>query len=275
MKIYLNSYNVCRSALALGTLLTLLLNSHYDLFGNNPPKNSFGYYNLSLFFLFNPVASKLTAIIGLLLVISGFYPRITGIIHWYISYSLLVYCDVIDGGDQISSNLTFLLIPLTLLDKNKNHWKSQGIVYSENYYSRIIQKIFFNLILAQVCIIYLHAFVGKLFIDEWENGTAAYYWLTNNYFGINPIFTQITRTVLANEYITTIITWGTLFLEFVLAAFIFVARDDKRRYILFFIAVFFHFSIFVFHGLASFFFATFGALSIYLLPENKFSTLNL
>ena len=276
MNISINSYNVCRTSLAVGLLLTLLFNSNYILFGKNPPDiDSFHFYKANLFFIMPPMIAKIIAVIGLISVISGFYPRLTGILQWYITYSFLTYCDIFDGGDQLSSNLTFFLIPLTIFDNSKNHWKDGGIKYQNNYFIQILQKIFFNLILVQVCIVYLHAFVGKLAIEEWTNGTAVYYWLTNTYFGINPAFTETARYILSNEFVTTFITWGTLFLEFTLSAFIFVSRNDKRRYFLFFVAVFFHFSIFLFHGLASFFFAAFAALTIYLIPENKIFNINL
>lgn len=205
----------------------------------------------------------------------GFYPRITGLIHWYISYSFIISCDVFDGGDQVSSNLSLLLLPLTLLDNSKNHWEEKNYTLRKGFALGLIQKVFFMLIFIQVSAIYLHAFVGKIFVEEWVNGTATYYWLTNKYFGVAPFLSDFTVSVLANEYVTTIITWGTLFLEFTLAAFIFVNRnDDKKRCLLFIIAVIFHLLIFAFQGLASFFFAMFAALTIYLIPENKSLSLN-
>ncbi|MCC2590089.1 hypothetical protein [Chryseobacterium sp. MFBS3-17] len=209
------------------------------------------------------------AIIGLIFVISGIYPKFTGIIHAYITYSFLSYCDVIDGGDHLASNLTLLLIPITLLDNSKNHWLKNGLLYRKNYYLKLIQKTFYTLIHIQVCSVYLHAFVGKLFIDEWLNGTAAYYWLTNKYFGVHVMFTDLTVKILSNEFVTTFVTWGTLLLEFALASFIFVSRKSlKRRFLLFIIAILFHFCIFIFHGLASFFMVMFAAATIYLIPKN-------
>ncbi|SFI47304.1 sporulation-delaying protein SdpB family protein [Halpernia frigidisoli] len=275
MKVSLNAYNICRTSLAIGTLLTLISNSNYTLFGNNPPEVSFTYYNASLFFILgNTILAKFFAIMVLLFVISGFYPKFSGILHWYVTYSFLISCDVFDGGDQIASNLTLLLLPLTVLDKSQNHWNSNGITFNSNYFLKLIQKIFYNLILVQICVIYLHAFVGKLAIEEWSNGTAAYYWLTHKYFGIAEPFRNFAQHFLANEYITTIITWGTILLEFILASFIFVSQNDKRRIVLFIVATIFHFNILIFHGLASFFFMMLAASSIYLIPLNKNYNLN-
>jgi len=53
---------------------------------------------------------------------------------------------------------------------------------------------------------YLFAcFVGKLFVEEWINGTAVYYWFTHSYFGVNPLFINPVRLVLSNDIIVLFI----------------------------------------------------------------------
>lgn len=258
---------LARTILAIGTLLTLIFNPIDILINTNIITNFESIQKLNLFFLFsnNLIVAKLISIIVLLLVISGFYPFITGVLHWYITYSFFYACSLIDGGDHVSAILTFLLIPVTLTDKRKNHWFFKE--YELNTFRALVAKVFYSLIKIQICAIYLHAFVGKIPIDEWLNGTATYYWLTHEYFGINDAIKPIYLFFLSNSFFVTIITWGVLFFEFFLSTAIFI--DNKERKIkLFFLGILFHLFILITHGLITFFFAMFSGLILYLLPNN-------
>jgi len=258
-----------RTLLAIGLLLTITFNSNYTLFGLDIIHLDNPVFDYNLFYLLkeNLWLAKTISIIILCVVISGFYPRITGILHWYITYSFFISADVADGGDHIAVNLTLLLIPITFFDKNKNHWFKN--VSLTNKIQQIFYNSFFLLITIQICAIYLHSFVGKLFVNEWQNGTAVYYWLTHNHFGVNPSILSIVKQILSNKYSVTIITWGTLFFEFILSACIILNKDDKKRYLILLFGVLFHFSIMIFHGLVSFFFTMSAALILYLIPNNK------
>ena len=222
--------------------------------------------NLNLFFLLsdNLIAAKIISIIILLSVISGYLPQVTGVLHWYVTYSFFSACSLIDGGDHVSSILTLLLIPITLTDSRINHWKN--IVYKISVLNALIAKIFYTLIKIQVCAIYFHAFVGKISIDEWLNGTATYYWLTHEFFGINETIRPIYIYILSNAFIVTLTTWGTLVIEFFLSSAIFI-NNRKTKIYLFLLGVIFHFTILVTHSLVSFFFAMSASLVLYLLPN--------
>ncbi|TXD80823.1 hypothetical protein ESY86_17440 [Subsaximicrobium wynnwilliamsii] len=270
----LTSYNIARTFLAFGLLITLIFNSNYTLFGydilhlNNPVFDYNFYYILRE----HLVLAKILSIIILLIVISGYFPRYSGILHWYITYSFFMSSDVADGGDHIASNITLLLIPLTLLDNRKNHWSHQ-IVSQGNLKLYLMNSIYF-LIAIQICAIYLHAFIGKLFVEEWKNGTAIYYWMTHNHFGINPIFKDFATQLLSNKFIVIIISWSTLALEFLLASCIILSQSNKKRYIFLFSGILFHFGIMLIHGLVSFFFIMSAALFIYLMPKHSQFSLN-
>lgn len=264
----LNSYNIGRSLLATGLLLTLTFNSNYTLFGLVVENHSNILFDYNLFSILkdNLLLAKTLSILVLITVILGFYPRVTGILQWYITYSFFMSADVVDGGDHIASNLTLLLIPLTLIDNNKNHWFENN---TPNKIFTYLKNSIFLLISIQVCAIYLHAFIGKLFVEEWKNGTAIYYWLTHNHFGVNPIFKNLTISILSNKFIVILITWGTLLLEFLLSSCILLSKNDKKRYLFLFLGIIFHFSIIIIHGLVSFFFTMSAALFLYLIPNNK------
>lgn len=276
--IVLSPYSLSRSLICIGTLITLVFNDVSTLFGNKINNNSdFFHIKYNFFSLFgeNLVFGKVLAIIILLIVIIGYYPRFTGLLHFYITYSFFLACDVVDGGDHIASNLTLLLCPLCLLDGRKNQWsRESSFLIGNNTFDSIIKRTFVLLICIQVCSIYLHAFVGKLFVEEWINGTAVYYWFTHSYFGVNPFFLDPVRQVLSNDIIVLSITWGTLIFEFLLAACLILPKNDHKRILFLILGICFHLAIVFIHGLVSFYFVMAAALVLYLIPFDLQVSLN-
>lgn len=264
----INSYNLSRTILAIGTLLTLMFNSNYTLFGNiifsDLNLNENNTLKINLFYLLqdNLILCKILCIGVLLSVIIGVYPRITGLFHAYVTWSFFIATDVLDGGDHIASNLTLLLLPLCFMDSSKNHWKEYGI---KNKFS----SFFYKIIIIQVFFIYLHAFIGKIAVEEWANGTALYYWVTHNHFGINDLFVGIANKLLSNNIVILVITWGVLSVQFLLAANILLRQDDNRRFYFLLFGIIFHFMILLVHGLFSFFFVMSSCLILYLIPFGK------
>src|SRR5699024_1944117 len=117
-----NVYGLARSLIALATLLTLLINDAEIFF--RPTSDNDLYPNcsnssMSIFCLVPPDYFYLNivrwvCIILLAVIISGWRPRITGIIHWWIAYSLLSSGVTLDGGENVAAVLTFLMILLIL-----------------------------------------------------------------------------------------------------------------------------------------------------------------
>lgn len=265
-----NIIGLSRSLLAIGTFLTLAFNPTDILFNVSFFDQNVSLlqkYSLFVVFSENLEIARIIAMIILSLVIAGIYPRWTGLLHWYVSYSFFVSSFVVDGGDQISSILTLLLIPITILDSRKNHWNSAE--YSVNNLKSTISLSFYWLIKIQVCVIYLHAFTGKIPIDEWINGTATYYWLTHAYFGVHPLLNSSVKMLLSNGFIVVFLTWGVLILEFLLAACILLGSKNNTKRVMLICGIVFHFSILIVHGLVSFFFAIVAGLILYLTDNDK------
>lgn len=261
-----NVYGIARTLLAIGTLSTLLFNKKSTLFlyglENDLQVEPTSITKISLFFLIDNYNIALSiSIFILLLVITGIYPRLTGVFHWWVSYSLSVSSYLVDGGDQIAALLTFFLIPITLLDRRKNHW-SRPITL--NYTPSLF--LFFTTILLklQVAIIYFHAGIAKLFVPEWLNGSAVYYWFNSQNFGAPQWFLYLADPFLRSPFIITMITWGTMFFEIILFASIFIQNFRIKKY-LFWSGITFHFLILLVHGLFSFFFSMSGALILLLI----------
>ncbi len=274
-----NVYGLARSIIAIGTLLTFLANDVHSLFiplvGVPTPPVCNGIASFSFFCLFPDgylILSKWIAIIILAIVASGWRPRITGILHWWISFSFIVSATLIDGGDQIAAVITLLLIPITLTDDRKWHWadrntKTKGkFIYTEGI-KKIIAYVFRILLRIQVALIYLQAFTAKLDVVEWVNGTSLYYWLNDPMFGPPDFIYQLLEPFLLSSTLLPLMTWGVLLIELLLFAALFMPRKWWTPMLK--IGLLFHFMIVILFGLVSFFCTMAGGLILYLYPLTK------
>lgn len=271
-----NVYGLARTLLALGTALTLIFSHSAYLFhpvlgsSTEPPFHTDHLFELGFFYLFGSErleVARWAAAAVLLVVASGWRPRYTGWLHFWISWSLLVNGSLVDGGDQITSNIALLLMPITLTDSRRWHWQppSGEPCSGADQWRRLIAIWFFLLIRIQVASVYLHSAAAKFSVEDWANGTACYYWLTNPLFG--TWMSSLVNPIVANGLLVTAITWGTIMLEYVLSMGLLLARQYKAILLLMGIAL--HTAILVFHGLVSFSIAMFGALILYLHPTNQ------
>jgi antimicrobial peptide system SdpB family protein len=272
-----NAIGVARTVLAVGTLITLLFNNIYDLvepLGARTGTSSFsGIAKISIYHLLdnNIVLAKWLSVAVLLLVASGWRPRITGILHWWIAFSFSSSAMVLDGGDQITATLTLLLIPICLVDSRKWHWSNEShpvdSISIKQKMAAIVATISLLVIKLQVAFIYFHAAVGKFEVEEWANGTAVYYWLNNPIFGASEELSPILNAIVTNPLGVTAITWGAMILE--LTIFLGLTMNRKWHPTLMKAGIAFHFTIIIFHGLVSFFCAMAAALILFLGAHHK------
>jgi len=257
------SFAIARSFFAIGTLSSLLFNSSLFLF--NPTNGDHINHEilinkLSIFYLFSDhlVIAKSFSILVLVLVIIGYRPRYTCIFHWWVSFSFAASSFVVEGGDHITQIVTLLLIPICLFDRRKNHWN----IKDSNFSTNILTTLSYYFIRIQVAVLYLMASVGKLAVDEWKDGTVLYYWFNDSIMGTPLILQNLTNFITSSPAILTLATWSSILLEFLL--FMCIASFKNQRKYFLWIALSFHFFIFVFFGLFSFMFAMSGALILYL-----------
>ena len=213
-----------------------------------------GPTNISLFCLVEPGYLNLArwlAVALLFVVASGWRPRLTGIVHWWISYSFVSSIPLVDGGDQVAAILALLLIPITLTDHRAWH----------------VALSCFLVIRVQVAGIYFHAAVGKLAVEEWADGTAMYYWLLDPLFGVSPWIEPVLVTVLMNPLLLTLMTWGSIMFEIVLFGALFMQPYWRKRLLV--PGLLFHFAIAILIGIPSFSLVMFAALTLYLWPVNE------
>lgn len=272
-----NFIGIARTLVALGTLVTLCFNDMQNLLlpvGKNVYESNYlALSKGSLFYLLGEhlFLAKVIAVTILLVVASGWRPRVTGVFHWWVTYSITSSAIVLDGGDQISEILTLFLIPICLCDPRKWHWQNfVPKTYTEGQkIGNLIAGSTLMIIRLQVAFIYFHAGVGKFAVDEWVNGTAVYYWLNDGTFGMADWFRPIMSPLLQNSISVTAMTWGVLLIE--ISMFLGLTMQKKWHPYLLRVGLFFHVMIILCHGLVSFFFAMSCGLFLFLGSRDGYS----
>lgn len=266
-----NVYGLARSILALGLFLTIAINPidiifDFDVFEFGSVGMGEALGNFSFFYLLQDylITAKIISLLVLFIVIIGWQPRYFVIFHWWLAISFFSSGTIIEGGDQISAILTFLLIPIGLGDGRRWHWSK--ITLKQNDYQKIVGYLFYISIRLQACIIYYFAASEKLLVTEWKNGTAAYYWFVHPLFGANDFIWKIIEPLIQSNFIA-LITWCAILTEVVLSMGL-LMNKKYWKYLLY-TGLCFHFSIVLIHGLFSFFFAMAGLLVLYLRPLNE------
>jgi antimicrobial peptide system SdpB family protein len=258
-----------RTVLALGTLGTLLATSPKVLMsplatGAMPPTCA-GLTQFGVWCVvpgWHGEAARWLSIVVLMVTAAGWRPRVTGLLHWYVCWSLVANATVQDGGDQITTVLTLLLIPLTLTDPRRWHWQAPSP--GRTGAGRITAYVALLLIQVQVAVLYFQSSVAKLGVTEWADGTAMFYWFRHQTFGAPEWLRPLTDMITASPVGVSLLTWSSIAIEFALAVAILLRPPAKR--LLLWGGLLFHDLIALTMGLISFDMAMSGALLLYLLP---------
>lgn len=271
--LWTNVYGFARTLIALSLAITLIFN-HTQVFFR--PAAGIPVYplcerSLSLFCFvpndfFNFEMIRWVFIILLLVIASGWRPRITGIIHFYIAYSFYSTSMTQDGGDQVGVVLALLLVPLTLTDSRKWHWEKpkQPQVNDHKFMIAFITGLVtYIAIRIQVSIIYLNAAYAKVLKEHWIDGTAVYYFLQDPLLGTSDTMGKLILPFLETPFVA-VITWGTIILEFLLFAALVAQKKWWKWFLVLGIAL--HASIAIVIGLYSFSLVMFAALILFLRP---------
>jgi antimicrobial peptide system SdpB family protein len=275
-----NVYGLTRSLLALGTLGTLALNSSQILFhpvagagagaGAGAPPYCEGVAVISLFCLLPLEVARGFAAAALVIIASGWRPRWTALPHWWVAFSLQVSATITDGGDQVTSVLALLLLPVALTDSRRWQWElplNGKPMRPGEELRRVIAHLALLAVRLQVASLYFHAAVGKLKTEEWVDGTGMYYWLLDSTFGVPGPVRPIASWLLSFPIVVALLTWGVLALEFALASGLILPMSTRRR--LLFAGIVLHTGIAALMGLMSFSLAMIASLLVYLCPVSQ------
>jgi len=262
-----------RSLLAISLLTNILFTGKDRLFfyslnaDINPEIYKVKYGILTQYSIFNlldiDIAYYLTILI-LLVVISGYFSRLSSILHFYICFSFVSSTLLVNGGNKISLVLTLLLIPICFLENRKNHWVEE--TKPLNFYRDVALSLVLLFARLQICYIYFQTFYKKIVVHEWSNGTMLWYYLQRQrYFetddGLRRMFLDF---VLYNDKLLVISTWSVLLVELLLSLTLFFKQEN--RIYLFLMGVVLHLSIAIFLGLFSFALVMIAALLLLTFP---------
>lgn len=270
-----NVYGLGRTLLALSAIVTLVFSRPESLFcpatGRPYAVGSTGVAAFSFFALLRDhlELARVVAVAALAVVASGWRPRYTALVHWWLAFSFAASATLVDGGDQIAADLCLLLIPVALTDGRRWHWDRgpAGEVGEWEAMRRIVALLATIVIRLQMAGVYFHAALGKTRPQEWLDGTAIYYWFNDPGFGAPAWMMPLLRPLLLNAASVTLLTWGVIALEFLLAAALFMPQRAWRPLLV--AAIFFHAGIALIHGLISFAIAMAAGLILYLRPWDR------
>jgi antimicrobial peptide system SdpB family protein len=267
-----NVYGAARSVIALATACTLAFNDGGTLLPSATREHSTlvcdGLRRASALCIapHHLDVVRWLSVAVLLVVASGFRPRWTALPHWWVAVSFQASVTTIDGGDQVAAVLAFLMLPIALTDDRAWPWQApvaRPLSEAESC-RRLVAWFGHALVRLQVAGIYFHAFVGKVTVPEWKDGTATYYWFTHEAFGAPRWLAPLLHPILVSGVGVTAVTWSVIVLEMLLAVAMFMTRRAQRA--LMFAGMTMHFGIVFVHGLPTFGATMIAALLVYLRP---------
>ena len=210
---------LARSVLAMTTALVLLETPTSSLFlaaaGAEHAPYCSAASRAGAFCLFSGHLSTVQYVgaIGLIIVATGYRPRLTGLLHWYITWSVFVAIVPQDGGDQVAAVLTLLLLPVVLTDPRRWHWEAPPSSVDDRRLSYRLARIGAVAVVLQVAFIYADAGLAKFGVRDWANGTTMFYVLEDPVFGLPSSLRSIAEPFLTDNLFVSLLTWSVLVLE--------------------------------------------------------------
>ncbi|MFD9858289.1 sporulation-delaying protein SdpB family protein [Streptomyces alboflavus] len=272
-------YGLARTLVALGTAGTLTFSSAETLFrpvatlGPHPACEGPGAASV---FCFVPEASqtytgltwmKWLCVLVLLVVASGWRPRLTALPHAYVNFSVFTGIAIGDGGDQVGLILSVLLALPALGDRRRWHWQramepDTKVRVRRGWAMAGISGLM--VLRLQMSFLYFQAAVAKFPHTEWADGTAMWYWGTSLQFGPPPWLAPLVEWVVSIPLGVALMTWLPLVIEMLLAAALLLPQ--KVRWGVLWAGLGFHLMIALIMGLWSFALAMAGGIVILCCP---------
>ncbi|RKQ84562.1 antimicrobial peptide system SdpB family protein [Mycolicibacterium mucogenicum 261Sha1.1M5] len=255
-----------RSLLATGTFLTLTFNPAETLFHSASPSGSIAVQcsRQAAIGAFCLVPTESLDVVRLVLAaacipaIIGLFPFVSSTFHLFAAFSLSNNAIGIEGGDQLTVNLTFLLALASFGDRRMWGWVERRA--HGTHLKFIPSNVLLWTITIQVAFVYLEAGLVKSKEAIWAEGSALWYWVQNSAFGISREFSHTLMSALSPPLMSAAATWGTIVLEISIAVIFLFAKNQKLRQTAIFLGILFHLAIALIMGLVTFFFAMAGAL---------------
>lgn len=194
-------------------------------------------------------------IIGLLFVLSGFFPRYAGLVHAWITISLSPAVKLPDGGESVAQIIVVLLAIVTLPDSRLNHWQRDVMISS---WWIPFAWAASHLLRLQVVWVYLNAAIMKTAVPEWQDGTAVYFISLDPMFGTSGPFGPIFDWMVSIPVLSLMMIWGAIITEMSIA--LLLLGPERYRRIAVWLTVLLHCLFIAMIGLWSFAFVMIGAV---------------
>ncbi|MFJ9906236.1 sporulation-delaying protein SdpB family protein [Streptomyces sp. NPDC101152] len=198
-------------------------------------------------------------------VASGYQPRWTAIPHAWATYSVAVSIAVPDGGESIGMIMALLMTPIALADDRTWHWQTPTTEPRQSW--QAVTLAAFLAIRVQVAYLYLDSAISKFGVADWANGTAEYYFLRDNMFGVARPWDSLFLSMSKSSLVVVALTWGALIIE--LAIGVCVLASDRWRKAALAMDIVLHGSIILTMGLWSFATVMIGSAIVCATPERK------
>ncbi|MBK0332071.1 hypothetical protein I8D64_11740 [Brachybacterium sp. MASK1Z-5] len=154
-------------------------------------------------------------------IVAGYFPRILGIIHFWISLSVNASISLPDGGESAAQAATLILMFISLADTRFNHWQFR--VNPAISWLNPIAWGFSKVLRIQVAWIYVQAAIAKVTVSAWAQGTALYYIFRDPMFGVKGTLFEPLLVASEIPFVTLLLSWMPILLEVSIAILLFTA----------------------------------------------------
>lgn len=249
---------LARSVLALGQLSVLLFTPSSYLFvpiGDPGPLLTCEGFPQALSAYCLPNLDRQTVSWGLLLLLaavaSGVYPRVTGILHAWAAFSIHAAISLPDGGETVAQVCTLFIALVTLSDRRRWHWSAptksitpvSPVLHGLSWAAQVALTM-------QVAHVYLNSAISKLKVPQWQDGSALYYVVRMESFGVSGWSGDVLLCLTKQPLVSLVMTWGVLASEVAIA--LLLMRNGKWPAVALAISCVLHLGIIFQLGLVSF-----------------------
>jgi antimicrobial peptide system SdpB family protein len=179
---------------------------------------------------------------------SGYRPRWTVLPQAWTVYSIAVSITLPDGGESVAMLMSALIVPICLADDRVWHWQRPVTTAASSWLTVSFVAIW--AVRTQLAFVYADSSLSKFGVADWANGTAEYYFLRDNMFGVDGPFAGLLLSMSKSVPVVIGMTWGALIVELVIA--ICLLSSDRWRKVALLLDISLHAMIILTMGLWSF-----------------------
>ncbi|MGW5250221.1 sporulation-delaying protein SdpB family protein [Streptomyces sp. NPDC004129] len=198
----------------------------------------------------------------LLVAAVGYRPRWTAIPQLWAIYSIAVSITVPDGGESVGMIMSLLMLPIVLTDNRTWQWSPPTKPLAPSGHA--VAYAAFWAVRLQLAYIYLDTAISKFGVADWANGTAEYYFLRDNMFGVAKPWDGPLLALSKYPLVVIGMTWGALVVELLIA--VCILGSDRWRKVGLVLDILLHGSIILLMGLWSFALVMIGCSIITSMP---------